>query len=98
MSYPWARRLTYQCRGHAQFSNARKPSPGPKIRQLLPPRSRSRHGYPGWNPLMARARRGKCRAGKAVTLEIPDAATEPVDFTIDMSGYDGVGKFCQTWS
>jgi len=90
MSYPWARRLTYRAAGTPIQQRAQTES-GSEDQAVIAAPVPFETRISGLDPLMARARR-QVPGWKAVTLEIPDAATEPVDFTIDMSGYDGVGK------
>jgi uncharacterized iron-regulated membrane protein len=90
MSYPWAKRLTYRAAGTPiqrrveaeSASEGQADTPEPIL---------SNARFSGLDPLMDRAKQ-QVPGWKAVALEIPDTPTEPVDFTIDMSGYDAVGK------
>ena len=91
MSYPWAKRLTYQAAGTPIQKPPKQSEPAPEEHaddaQPVPFEAR----LLGLESLMARAQR-QSPEWKAITLEIPDTATDPVDFTIDMSGYDAIGK------
>lgn len=90
MSYPWAKRLTYRAAGTPIQRRAEGESPADgqaDISDPVPTEAR----FSGLDPLMDRARQ-QAPGWKGIALEIPDSATDPVGFTIDMSGYDGVGK------
>jgi uncharacterized iron-regulated membrane protein len=91
MSYPWAKRATYRAAGTPIQKPAAesKPASEEHADNAQPVALEAR--LSGLEPLMARAKR-QSPGWKAITLEIPDTVTEPVDFTIDMSGYDAVGK------
>jgi uncharacterized iron-regulated membrane protein len=90
MSYPWAKRLTYRAAGTPiqRRAEAESASEGQAdISEPVPSDAR----FSGLDPLLDRAKR-QVPGWKAIALEIPDTPTGPVDFTIDMSGYDAVGK------
>jgi uncharacterized iron-regulated membrane protein len=90
MSYPWAKRLTYRAAGTPIQRRAEAES-SPEDQAVIAEPVPSDARFSGLDPLLDRAKR-QVPGWKAIALEIPDAPTEPVDFMIDMSGYDAAGK------
>jgi uncharacterized iron-regulated membrane protein len=91
MHYPWAKQLTYRAAGTPlEAKKARtkveakeepvSPSSSVQFATLDPLLDRARLQVPGW---------------QAIRLVVPDSATDPVDFTIDTSGYGALGKSAQ---
>jgi uncharacterized iron-regulated membrane protein len=85
MSYPWARNLTYRAAGTPKPVRAEAGAADADEMSSLDSR------LSGLDSLMAQAGR-QTPGWKAITLELPETATEPLDFTIDMSGYDAIGE------
>jgi uncharacterized iron-regulated membrane protein len=88
MHYPWARRATYKVAGTPiQTRPSMESDDADEIEQPVLTNDR----FTGLDELLVRAEK-QVPGWKLITIEIPDMVTDPVDFTIDMSGYDAVGK------
>jgi uncharacterized iron-regulated membrane protein len=90
MSYPWAKRLTNRAAGTPIQKPAEAESTS-KEHMDTAERAPFKARISGLDPLLARAEQ-QVQGWRAVTLKIPSTAAEPVDFTIDMSGYNAIGK------
>ncbi|HXJ38225.1 MAG TPA: PepSY-associated TM helix domain-containing protein [Bryobacteraceae bacterium] len=89
MSYSWAKRLTYQAAGTPLHE--RKEGAEPQAVAGEEPVTSAEARFSGLSALLARAKQ-QSADWKAITLEVPDKGSDPVTFTLDMSGYEAVGK------
>jgi uncharacterized iron-regulated membrane protein len=81
MSYGWANRLTYGIIG--------TPNSEPSVEERAAPVPE--RSSVSLDALLSRAKR-QSEGWKAITMEVPHRDSDPVDFAMDMSGYNGIGK------
>lgn len=88
MHYPWAKRLTYRAAGTPlQSKKAAGANDTGDVDTVSPTDAR----FARLDPLLERERL-QLPGWKSIMIEIPDTVADPVDFTIDTSGYGAVGK------
>jgi uncharacterized iron-regulated membrane protein len=88
MHYKWAKDLTYRAAGTPMPTKKARNKDAAKDEVPTPP---SAVQFATLDPLLDRARL-RNPGWKAIRVEVPDSTSDPVNFTIDMSGYGALGQ------